>query len=316
MPAAIPIVVAGSVATGVAATVGTAIAGAAISTAAATAIGAGVIATGASLATGSDVGDALKTGVVSGLTAGIGSTIGSAVAGAGAVSDAAFIAADAAQLAGQGLSEAAITQNLVGAGVSQSAAQTAAQLAVSGAAQSAIESSLGSGTLFDVPRTPAPVDTAKPTPAKELQYPGREVQQTYTPTPGSLQEALPEFGIETQASRAPFTAVPGSFQAATPSLLAPIPSPGLSIKDAFRTARLANSLLGGAEQQPIMPRQDQTQPMQYTGVDALQLTPIVATSPDIAGLLSPQAGESMIPTFGLYSGQPSLLPETKFSLLG
>lgn len=314
MPAAIPIVVAGSVATGVAATVGTAIAGAAISTAAATAIGAGVIATGASLATGSDVGDALKTGVVSGLTAGIGSTIGSAVAGAGAVSDAAFIAADAAQLAGQGLSEAAITQNLVGAGVSQSAAQTAAQLAASGATQSAIESSLGSGTLFDVPR--APVETAKPTPAGELQYPGREVQQTYTPAPGSLQEALPEFGIETQASRAPFTAVPGSFQAATPSLLAPIPSPSLSIKDAFRTARLANSLLGSQQQQPMMPRQDQTQPMQYTGVDTLQLTPIVATSPDIAGLLSPQMGESMIPTFGLYSGQPSLLPETKFSLLG
>jgi hypothetical protein len=111
MPAAVPLLVSGAVATGAAATIGTALAGAAISSAVATGIGAAVIGAGAALATGQDVGDALTTGVVSGLTAGVGSSIGSAVAGAGTLSDAAFVAADAAQLAGQGLSEAAIAQN-------------------------------------------------------------------------------------------------------------------------------------------------------------------------------------------------------------
>jgi uncharacterized membrane protein YhiD involved in acid resistance len=95
MPAAVPLLVSGAVATGAAATIGTALAGAAISSAVATGIGAAVIGAGAALATGQDVGDALTTGVVSGLTAGVGSSIGSAVAGAGTLSDAAFVAADA-----------------------------------------------------------------------------------------------------------------------------------------------------------------------------------------------------------------------------
>lgn len=80
MPAAVPIIVGGAVASGAAATVGAAIVGATVSTAVATAVGAGVIAGGASLAMGAEPEDALKTAVISGVTAGIGPSIGAAVA--------------------------------------------------------------------------------------------------------------------------------------------------------------------------------------------------------------------------------------------
>lgn len=158
MPAVVPLVVAAGTYTGAAAAIGTAIAGSAIGATAATAIGAGVLGAGASLATGKSLQESLTTGVVSGLTAGIGSTIGSAMAGAGSAADAAFVAADAAQLAGQGLSEAAIAQNLVASGVNSAAAQTAAQMAIQGASESAISGSLGSGTLYEP--SPAPISDA------------------------------------------------------------------------------------------------------------------------------------------------------------
>jgi len=58
--------------------------------------------------------------------------------------DAAFIAADAAQLAGQGLSEAAIAQNLAAAGVDTANATLAANLAVSGAGAETIANTLAS----------------------------------------------------------------------------------------------------------------------------------------------------------------------------
>jgi len=316
MPAAIPLVVAGATATGAAAAVGTAIAGAAIGTATATAIGAGVIGAGASLATGSNLKEALTTGVVSGLTAGIGSTVGSAIAGAGSAADAAFIAADASQLAAQGLSEAAITQNLVASGITQSAAQTAAQAAVSGATESAIAQKLGPGNYFNA----APIETATAVPAGQVQYPGVGVEQTYTPAPGSFQEALPGLGVQTQASTAPFTAVPGSFAAATApaataagyGLLSPIESPSLSMQDAFRTARLANSLLG---QQPTQQPQQQQLPQQQAGsVDLLRLPQLTARTPGVAGLLS-TTNPNALPTFDLITGQ-SLLPTYSSSLLG
>jgi hypothetical protein len=318
MPAAVPILVAGATATGAAAAVGTAIAGAAISTAAATAIGAGVIGAGASLATGKNLKESLTTGVVSGLTAGIGSSIGSAIAGAGSAADAAFIAADASQLAAQGLSEAAITQNIVATGVSQTVAQTAAQAALSGATEAAIAETLGPGTLFQSPA--APIETATGVPAEQLAYPEVAVEQTYTPAPGSFQEALPEFGVQTQASAAPFTAAPGSFAAATApaataagyGLLASPPSPALSLQDAFRTARLANSLLG-EQPQPQQQRPD-LPPMQATGVDLLTLPNLQARTANVAGLLSP-LGVNMQPNFDLLSGQ-TLLSMPRQSLLG
>jgi hypothetical protein len=64
------------------------------------------------------------------LSSGAGALEAGAVAGAGA--DAAFVAADAAQLAAQGLSQAAIEQNLIGAGVDSFLAADAAQLAAQG----------------------------------------------------------------------------------------------------------------------------------------------------------------------------------------
>jgi hypothetical protein len=268
------------------------------------------------LATGSNIGDALKTGVVSGVTAGIGSSIGSAVAGAGSAADAAFIAADASQLAAQGLSEAAITQNLVATGVSQTVAQTAAQAALSGATEAAIAETLGPGTLFE--STPAPIETATRVPAEQAAYPEVAVEQTYTPAPGSFQEALPGLGVETQASAAPFTAAPGSFAAATApaaagyGLLATPPSPALSLQDAFRGARLANSLLGEQPQQ--QPQRQDLPPMQATGVDLLTLPNLQARTANVAGLLSP-LGVNMQPNFDLLSGQ-TLLSVPRQSLLG
>lgn len=318
MPAVVPLVVAGATYTGTAAAIGTAIAGATISAATATAIGAGVIGAGASLATGKSLQESLTTGVVSGLTAGIGSTIGSAVAGAGSAADAAFVAADASQLAAQGLSEAAITQSLVASGVSQSVAQTAAQSALSGATESAIAQSLGSGTLYQTP--PAPIETATAVPAEQVAYPGVGVEQTYTPAPGSLQEVLPGLGVQTQASAAPFTAAPGSFAAATApaataagyGLLSPIQSPSLSMQDAFRTARLANSLLG---EQPTQQQQQQQLPQQQAGaVDLLRLPQLTAKTPGVSGLLSPNRINAL-PTFDLITGQ-SLMPNYNPSLLG
>ena len=294
MPAAVPLLVGGAVATGAAATIGTALAGAAISSAVATGIGAAVIGTGAALATGQDVGDALTTGVVSGLTAGVGSSIGSAVAGAGTLSDAAFVAADAAQLAGQGLSEAAIAQNLVSTGVSSATASTAASLAASGATEAAISSSLGSGSLFTqptpLPPTTAPIVDATPVPAGELAFPAREVAPNFTPAPGSFQEALPGLGVETAASAAPFTASAGSFQAALPSLLTPAAaiSSSIGITDALRGLNLANQLMGDQQQPMGMPQQQA--PLQTAGVDysgILGLLGRQASMPNIQGLLGP-----------------------------
>ena len=295
MPAAVPLLVGGAVATGAAATIGTALAGAAISSAVATGIGAAVIGTGAALATGQDVGDALTTGVVSGLTAGVGSSIGSAVAGAGTLSDAAFVAADAAQLAGQGLSEAAIAQNLVSTGVSSATASTAASLAASGATEAAISSSLGSGSLFTqptpLPPTTAPIVDATPVPAGELAFPAREVAPNFTPAPGSFQEALPGLGVETAASAAPFTASAGSFQAALPSLLTPAAaiSSSIGITDALRGLNLANQLMAGQQQTGVGVPQQQA-PLQTAGVDysgILGLLGRQASTPNIQGLLGP-----------------------------
>ena len=275
MPAAVPIIVGGAVATGTAAAIGTAIAGAAVSSAVATGIGAAVVGGTAALATGSEPKDALKTAVIGGLTAGVGSTLGAAAAGAG-VSDAAFVAADAAQLAGQGLSQSAIADTLVSAGVNASAAQTAASLAISGVAEAGIASQLGSQQLFTTPR-----------------YPGVEVEQTYTPAPGSFQESLPGMGVETQASQAPFTAAPDSFGAAVApaaagyGLLSNVASPTSSVQNALRAANLGSQMMGGTQsvQQGMQGQQPRAAGVDYSGVLGL-LQPSVQT-PNVAPLLQP-----------------------------
>lgn len=307
MPVAVPLFVGLASYTGATAAIGTAIAGAAIGTAAATAIGAGVITAGVSLATGKNIGDSLKAGVIGGVTAGIGSTIGSAIAGAGSATDAVFVAADASQLAAQGLSEAAIAQNLAATGIGASAAQTAASMAVSGAAEFAISEALGPGSLFDK-QTPLPASM------EERLSPATgpvEIEQTYTPAPGSLQEALPGLGVETQASAAPFTAAPGSFAALTSpaatasglGLLSTPPSPSVSLQDAFRAARLGSQLFGQQPQQPQpQPQQQQQQQQPYTGVDLLQIPRTRAGFPNVAGLLSPTELQPT-PFFDMYARQ-------------
>lgn len=62
----------------------------------------------------------------------------------------------------------------------------------------------------------------------EYAFPGIERGvQTFTPVPGSLQAALPELSVATQATALPYTAIPGSFAAAAPVLLNNYSSLGL-----------------------------------------------------------------------------------------
>jgi hypothetical protein len=325
MPAAVPILVGGAVATGAAATIGTAIAGAAIGTAVATGIGAAVVGTGAALATGQKPSDALKTGVVSGLTAGVGSSVGSALAGGSAMADAAFVAADAAQLAAQGLSEAAIAQNIVATGVSSTTAATAASLAASGATESAIASSLGPGTLFT--ETPAPTPSFSEEinlvqdatfPQEGLQVPSIDSSQvalfpegTVLPGEGLLSPTLPSVGAMgggqglsvpvsggtvTEAGFTPIGATPvlgdpGSFindpNVLGQPVIQDVPS-SISITDALRGANLANQLMGGQQTATGFPQQQA--PFQPTGVDYSGIYGLLgqrASVPGIQGLLGP-----------------------------
>jgi hypothetical protein len=289
MPAVVPILVTGAVATGTAAAIGTAIAGAAISTAVATGIGAAVVGTGAALATGQKPSDALKTGVVSGLTAGVGSSIGSALAGGSAMADAAFVATDASRMAAMGLNEAAIAQNLVASGVSQATAQTAATLALSGATESAIASSLGKGSLFDN----APISQATP------YDPGYNYDTFEAPgytdlTKGDITQGISYQG-DTSLDAPRFYDPMGdisqgiSYQgdmSLDPNYSAP--SSTISVQQALRGANLANQLLNPPEF-PGMPMDGGQQP-RLGGVDYSGLLGLLQTSagtPNVAGLLGP-----------------------------
>jgi hypothetical protein len=335
MPAAVPLLVGASVATGTAAEIGTAIAGAAISSAVATGIGAAVIGGVTALATGSEPKDALKTAVIGGLTAGVGSTLGSAAAGIGA-SDAAFVAADAAQLAGQGLSQSAITQNLVASGVSSSAAQTAAALALGGAAESAIAQQLGSAPLFTARTSPALI-------SQDLDFVGADAEQLYKQTGNvaAVQQNLISAGVDpiiaaeasnlaamggTGASIATGLgqAFPGQPIFTSQGLLAqgstldPVAkqvagissTPQTSVTDMLRLANQARGLLG-AGQNPITQagqlrqQQPRTAGVDYSGVlGLLQQQPAI---PNVAQFTQPA---QLQPRY-----QPTLLPNI-MSLLG
>jgi hypothetical protein len=82
--------------------------------------------------------------------------------------------------------------------------------------------------------------------------------------PGHSKQALPGLGVETAASAAPFTAAPGSFQAAVPSLLAPAASGSSllsNVRDVARLGDLANTIFNppklGSGQQPMSRPQSQ-----------------------------------------------------------
>jgi len=67
--------------------------------------------------------------------------------------------------------------------------------------------------------TAAPIVTATAIPAAQLAYPSTQIGAGASVVPESLQATLGELGVQTAATTAPATAAPGSFQAATPSLL-------------------------------------------------------------------------------------------------
>lgn len=150
----------------------------------------------------------------------------------------------------------------------------------------------------------APIGVATGVPANQVAYPGIPVEQTFTPAPGSLQEALPEFGVQTQASTPPYTAAPGSFEAAVGGGLLASAAPALSLNDAFRAARLGQSLLGGEQQQQQYPTQ-QLPGLQAGAVDLLSLPQLSASRAQIAGLLNPPVYRG--PMFDIYSGLPTSL---------
>jgi hypothetical protein len=165
---------------------------------------------------------------------------------------------------------------------------------------------LGTGTALA-----APISVATGVPANEAAYPAVSVEPTFTPAPGSFQEALPGLGVQTQASTAPFTAAPGSFAAATApaatlagyGVLSPTVSPSASLQDAFRVARLGQGLMAEQPQQQ-MPTQ-QLPGMQAGAVDLLSLPQLRASRADIASLLSPSVYRG--PIFDIYSGLPTSL---------
>jgi len=92
-----------------------------------------------------------KIGEAAGLTSGAANTANAARTAA----DAQFLAADASQLAAQGLSQSAIEQNLVGAGVNSFVAADAAQLALQGIPpeqmSTMLAQSTGAETIFSNP---------------------------------------------------------------------------------------------------------------------------------------------------------------------
>lgn len=129
--------------------------------------------------------------------------------------------------------------NTAGAGAAAGSAGTAGTAAGTAAGAEAVVTPVAGwgGTVTPI----APVSTGSAVAAGSLAYPGVEVAPTFTPAPGSLQATLPSLGVETAASTAPFTAVPGSFQAATAGgLLSAAPS-GIGIKDAVDAVRIANA---------------------------------------------------------------------------
>lgn len=139
--------------------------------------------------------------------------------------------------------------------------------------------------LLGTSQTPAPIDVAKPIPAVEAQYPAVEVAPTYTPVPGSLQQALPEFGVATQATTPPYTAVPGSFDAAVQGGLLSTAGTAstISATDALRVADTISKL---TQQQPQQQQQQDPGTIRPFGsVDYSGLLSLLASRPGTSGLL-------------------------------
>jgi hypothetical protein len=234
---------------------------------------------------GGDLGDVITAGLVGTGTALLGQSISSGLGGApgGGPSELASVGETGYGLTGpiapQPTVPSAFDQAVTGALTGTSPIQPSMQVGTGG---------YGSATL----PSGAPIAGGFVAPT----YPGVAVEQTYTPAPGSLQEALPGMGVETQASQAPFTAAPDSFAAATApaatmagyGLLSAAEPSTISVQQALRGAQLANQLMNPPEQ-PGMPM-DQGGGMQAQGVDYSGLLGLMQRQvgmPNIGGLLAP-----------------------------
>lgn len=169
----------------------------------------------------------------------IGALGGTAGAASGAAAaDAAFVAADAASLAAQGLSEAAIAQNLTAAGVSSIAAADAAALAASGIGEAAIAQNLAAsyGTSTFAPTVSAATGGA----------PIVDYSTEATLTPGGNVVPATTLPSEMAAIDAQIAAAGKEAAAALPAKISPM--------QAIMGARMATGLLGGGQQQPQIPQ--------------------------------------------------------------
>ena len=145
--------------------------------------------------------------------------------------------------------------------------------------------------------TPAPiVDATVVTP--EQTYPGVE-QNAFTPAPGSLQAELPSLGVETAASSAPYTAIPGSIEAQLAGTPIAGANPSISVQDAFRGARMIQGLLNRPQQpqtNPYMLMNQQQQPglVSYEELLGLLNRPMASTPNVYQTLASSQNPYSLI----------------------
>lgn len=156
-----------------------------------------------------DVGDAIKTAAaIAAVYYGGQYLLAEGGAAAGAGTGAATGTTAATSTAVPGSFQAALPSLGV-----NTAATTAASTAVPGTFSAALPG------LLAPTAAGAPIYFANAVPAEQLAYPATQVGAGATPVPGSLQARLGELGVQTAATAAPATAAPGSFQAATPSLL-------------------------------------------------------------------------------------------------
>ena len=146
-----------------------------------------------------------------------------------------------------------------------------------------------SGGAGQVGASAAPIsDATVVTP--EQTYPGVE-QNAFTPAPGSLQAELPNLGVETAASSAPYTAIPGSIEAQLAGTPIAGANPAISLQDAFRGARMVQGLLNRPQQpqvNPYMLMNQQQQPgvVSYEELLGLLNRPMAST-PNVYQALAP-----------------------------
>lgn len=124
----------------------------------------------------------------------------------------------------------------------------------------------------------------------EQTYPGVE-QNAFTPAPGSLQAELPNLGVETAASSAPYTAIPGSIEAQLAGTPIAGANPAISLQDAFRGARMVQGLLNRPQQPQVNPYMLMNQQQQPGLVSYEELLGLLnrprASTPNVYQALAP-----------------------------